>query len=47
LWKVALPLDLEPGAHCLTVKATDEYRRPVTAHLVLEIADTGMRASRA
>ena len=47
LWKVALPLDLEPGAHCLTVKATDEYRRQVAAHLVLEIADTGMRASRA
>ena len=47
MWKAALPPDLGPGVHCLTVKATDEYRRQVAAHLMLEIADTGMRAPRA
>ena len=47
LWRAAFPLDLGPGAHCLTVRATDEYRRQLTAHLMLEIAAPGMEPSRA
>jgi hypothetical protein len=41
LWKAPLPVGLEPGAHCVTVRAVNEYGRELSAHLVLEIADRG------
>jgi C terminal of Calcineurin-like phosphoesterase len=41
VWKAPLPRDLPPGAHCLTVRAQDEYGRPIATHLVLELSDFG------
>jgi len=41
VWKAPLPRDLAPGAHCLTVKATDEYGRESAAYLVLEVKEPG------
>ena len=41
VWKAPLPRDLEPGAHCVTVKAEDEYGRRHCAHLIVEVTDTG------
>ena len=38
IWKAPLPLGLRPGAHCVTVKAADEYGRRHSAHVLLEIA---------
>jgi hypothetical protein len=37
VWKAGLPAGLAPGAHRVTVRATDEYGREHTAHLVIEI----------
>jgi hypothetical protein len=39
LWAVRIPADLGPGAHTLTVTATDEYGQTHTAHKVFEIVD--------
>lgn len=47
LWKAALPADLAPGEHCLTVRATDEYRRQLTTHLLVEVTQPGTAPSRA
>jgi hypothetical protein len=41
VWKAPLPRDLEPGAHCVTVKAEDEYSRRHCAHLIVEVTATG------
>ena len=37
IWQAPLPADLPPGAHRLTVNATDEYGRSHTAWMVLEV----------
>jgi len=47
LWRAPLPLDLSPGAHHLSIRATDEYGRQLTAHLMLEVAEPGAAPSRA
>ena len=41
VWKGRLPEGLAPGAHRVTVHATDEYGREHVAHLVLEIGPAG------
>jgi hypothetical protein len=41
VWKAPLPRDLAPGAHCLIVKATDQYGRRLATHLVLEVTEPG------
>jgi hypothetical protein len=41
IWTAPLPAGLPPGAHRLTVRATDEYGREIAATLMLEVtADT-------
>jgi hypothetical protein len=45
LWVARLPADLEPGTHCLKVRATDEYGREHRDHLVIEV--TGSEPARA
>jgi 3',5'-cyclic AMP phosphodiesterase CpdA len=37
IWVARLPADLEPGAHCIEVRVTDEYGREHRDHLVLEV----------
>jgi hypothetical protein len=37
VWAARLPGDLEPGTHCVRVRATDEYGREHRDHLVLEV----------
>jgi hypothetical protein len=37
LWQMTLPGDLGVGAHRVMVRASDEYGRPHTAHMVLEV----------
>jgi len=37
LWKGPLPRGLSPGAHCLTVRARNEFGVEHTAHVVLEV----------
>lgn len=37
IWQTALPANLEPGTHRVTVRATDEYGRAHTASMVLEV----------
>ncbi len=37
IWQAPLPADLPPGAHRITVNATDEYGRSHTAWMVLEV----------
>ena len=41
VWKAPLPADLVPGAHRVTVRASDEYGREHVAHLVLEVGPRG------
>jgi C terminal of Calcineurin-like phosphoesterase/Calcineurin-like phosphoesterase len=41
VWKAPLPRDLAPGAHCVTVEATDQYGRRLATHLVLEVTEPG------
>ena len=41
LWTTPLCVDLEPGAHRLTLRAVDEYGRAHTAHMVLEVSPRG------
>jgi hypothetical protein len=41
VWKGSLPVGLAPGAHRVTVRATDEYGREHVAHLVFEIGPAG------
>lgn len=38
LWRAPICSDLGPGAHRLTVRATDEYGRALVAHLMVEVA---------
>ena len=38
LWRAPICPDLGPGAHRLTVRATDEYGREIVAHMVIEVA---------
>ena len=38
IWEAPLPDGLQPGAHTITVRATDEYGRVHTAHKVFEIS---------
>jgi hypothetical protein len=45
IWSARLPGDLEPGAHCIAVRAVDEYGREHRDHLVLELtAGEGVKA---
>jgi hypothetical protein len=37
LWVARLPADLEAGAHCIEVRATDEHGREHQGHLVVEV----------
>jgi hypothetical protein len=37
LWQANLPANLPPGAHRITVQATDEYGRPHTGWMILEV----------
>ena len=37
LWQATLPAGLPPGAHRITIEATDEYGRPHTGSMVLEV----------
>jgi 3',5'-cyclic AMP phosphodiesterase CpdA len=37
IWEAPLPEGLQPGAHTITVRATDEYGRTHTEHKVFEI----------
>ena len=37
VWTAPLPAGLQPGGHCISVEARDEYGRRLTAHLVLEV----------
>jgi hypothetical protein len=40
LWVARLPADLEAGAHCIEVRASDEHGREHHGHLVLEVVGT-------
>ena len=37
VWRAPLPADLGPGAHRVTVRASDEYGRECVTHLLLEV----------
>jgi methionine-rich copper-binding protein CopC len=37
MWEAPLPEGLQPGAHTITVRATDEYGRVHTGHKVFEV----------
>jgi hypothetical protein len=41
LWRAPMCADLGPGAHRLTVRASDEYGRELAAHMVLEVSARG------
>jgi C terminal of Calcineurin-like phosphoesterase/Calcineurin-like phosphoesterase len=45
VWKAPLPADLDPGAHRVTVRATDEYGRERVTHILLEVGPRGAAAS--
>jgi hypothetical protein len=40
VWKAPLPAGLQPGVHCVTIKAADEYGRRLRTHLMVEIVDS-------
>jgi hypothetical protein len=41
IWAGALPANLGPGAHRLTIRARDEYGGEVVANMLLEVAERG------
>jgi 3',5'-cyclic AMP phosphodiesterase CpdA len=43
IWVARLPADLEPGTHCLKVRAVDEYGREHNDSLVVEITGADIR----
>jgi hypothetical protein len=45
VWKAPLPSDLGPGAHRVTVRASDEYGRERIAHMLLEVGPRAAPAS--
>jgi hypothetical protein len=45
VWKAPLPADLEPGAHRVTLRASDEYGRERVSHMLLEVGPRGVAAS--
>ncbi len=45
IWVARLPADLQPGTHCIKVRATDEYGRAHRDYLVIEV--TGSEPARA